>query len=93
MLSITPEAAEAIQTLLSDRPEAGLRISMGSSATEGETELALALAEDPAPTDEVVASHGSKVFLESEIAPLLADKTLDVRLPSGGRGIAFRLIA
>jgi Fe-S cluster assembly iron-binding protein IscA len=79
VLTITPAAAGAINDLVADREGAGLRIFPATEADpRGPFELRLALTSCPAPTDEVVTDHGSRVFVEHGLSPLLADKILDL---------------
>ena len=50
MLTVTPDAAEAINALVSDQPGAGLRIS--SESIDGDQiRLGLSVTTTPAPTD------------------------------------------
>ena len=73
MLTITHEAAEAIDAVVHSTPEApdtaGLRITRGVTS-EGQEGLELAVADRPAPDDAVVEAEGTPVFLDSGAAAL-----------------------
>ena len=89
MLTVTPDAAEAINALVSDQPGAGLRIS--SESVDGDqVRLGLSVTTTPAPTDQVIEQDGSHVFVDDQAAPLLAEKTLDAQVNSD-REVAFTL--
>lgn len=92
-MNITPGAAAAIQHLLSDRT-GGLRIFLAAPEDDhSRLEMGLALTGDPDPADEVLLTeHGSPVFVEQRLSPMLADKTLDVTEPDGDRRVGFRLV-
>ncbi len=89
MLTITPPAAEAIESIVSATEgaseDAGLRISQGMDS-EGRSSLALAVVEEPEAGDEVIEEAGAPVFLAPDAAPLLDDKVLDVRYDAGQVG-------
>lgn len=91
-MKITPRAALTIQSLLRNREGSGLRIYPVPSEDDGRLEMALAVETAPHPGDEVVAEHGSRVFVEQRLVPPLADKTLDVSRPDGEKGVRFRII-
>lgn len=79
MLTITENAAVAINTIVSSSPMpegAGMRIS-ATPIDESHASLELSLAEGPAERDQVVEEAGAQVFLEPQVAMLLDDKTLD----------------
>jgi Fe-S cluster assembly iron-binding protein IscA len=87
MLTLSPSAVEAVDTLLHgpDVPDdAGLRIR-----TAGESQLAIEIAPEPAPGDQVIEEGGARVFVESEAAPILDDAELEAR--TQGDQIAFGL--
>jgi iron-sulfur cluster assembly protein len=90
MLTVTTEAAQAINELVADRPDAGLRISCESMDDEG-VRLELALTVGPAPDDQVIEQQGTHIFVEDEVAELLTDKILDARM-NGEREVAFTLL-
>jgi Fe-S cluster assembly iron-binding protein IscA len=76
MLAITENAAQAINTLISEMPAgAGLRIA---PAQEPQT-LQLSPALGPSPQDTVVQSAGATLFLEPTVAQALNDQILDVQ--------------
>jgi iron-sulfur cluster assembly protein len=87
MLTVSPSAIEAVDSLL-HHPElpddAGLRI-----APDGESQLTIELAAEPAPGDQVIEERGARVFVDSEAAPMLDDAELDARLD--GDQVAFGL--
>jgi iron-sulfur cluster assembly protein len=82
MLTITPDAAEAIRTIVAetDSPEeAGIRIS---AATQAGTDVGLeiSISEAPLEGDAVVEEGGAHVFLDDMAAFALDDKELDARM-------------
>ena len=87
MLTLSPSAVEAVDNLL-HRPEvpddAGLRIR-----TAGESQLAIAIAAEPEPDDQVIEEGGARVFVEPEAVPMLDNAELDAR--TQGDQIAFGL--
>lgn len=88
MLSITPIAAEAVAALVSDASEsAGVRIARAASPTDTGGELHLSVVEEPLPGDQEVSD--ARVYVDSEVAPLLDDKTLDADV--SGEQIRFSL--
>jgi Fe-S cluster assembly iron-binding protein IscA len=89
MLTVTAQAAQAINDLVSERPDAGLRISSQSSDSSG-LRLELTLTTGPAPEDQVIDEHGSRVFVDEQVAELLSDKTLDAT-SQGEEGVSFTL--
>ena len=93
-MNITPEAAEAIQAMLSDREGGGLRIFVATPGDDNSRlAMGLSLTSDPDPGDEVVTEHGSQVFVEQRLSSVLADKTLDVAEPGGDERVGFRLVS
>ncbi|HEX2103243.1 MAG TPA: HesB/YadR/YfhF-family protein [Solirubrobacteraceae bacterium] len=93
MLTITHEAAEAIDAVVHSAPDApdtaGLRIARGVTP-DGEQGLALSVTDRPAPDDAVVEAEGTPVFLDSEAAELLDDKVLDARVQGDKVGFMIR---
>jgi iron-sulfur cluster assembly protein len=88
MLTLSPAAVEAVDTLLhgEDLPDdAGLRIG-----TAGESQLTIALVTEPAPGDQVIEEQGARVFVDSDAAPMLDNVQLDAR--QEGDQVAFGLI-
>jgi len=87
MLTLSPSAVDAVDTLL-HRPEvpddAGLRIR-----TAGESQLAIEIATEPAPGDQVIEEGGVRVFVDPDAAPLLDHAELDAH--RDGDEIAFGL--
>jgi iron-sulfur cluster assembly protein len=88
MLSLSPNAVEAVDNLLHSNPEvpdeAGLRIG-----TAGVSEFRLEIAAEPAPDDQVIEEGGARVFVDSEAAPMLDNAELDAR--QDGDQVAFGL--
>ncbi len=85
MLTLTPTAAEAVRGLVAGSPiedSGGVRISPAAPTSEG-TPLQVAMADQPAATDETVDERGAKVFVAAEAAPFLDGKVLDADLDSG----------
>jgi iron-sulfur cluster assembly protein len=87
MLTLSESAVEVVDTLL-HRPEvpeeAGLRILPG-----GESQLAVELASEPVPGDQIIEERGARVFVDSEIAPMLDNAELNAH--RDGDQIAFGL--
>jgi Fe-S cluster assembly iron-binding protein IscA len=84
MLTLTEHATSVIREL-ADRPDTpdgtGLRIT--TDDTRGA--LALTLAAEPAPGDEVIDEAGARVFLDQQAALMLDDKSLDAATDTQGR--------
>ncbi|KAA5838405.1 HesB/YadR/YfhF-family protein [Saccharopolyspora hirsuta] len=81
MLTISESAAEVIKLVLvgGDSQEgSGLRIA---PAGDG---LQASIADEPQEGDEVIEASGVRVFLESQVATLLGDKTLDAERDANG---------
>lgn len=94
MLSVTSHAAKAIEDLLATRPSWGMRMSGSPSSEREDTlDITLALVSGPKPTDEVVSRDGARIFIDENVAPVLADKTLDVRGDDDPGDGAFKLRA
>ena len=93
MLTITHEAAEAIDSVVHSAPDApdtaGLRIARGV-APDGEEGLSLSVTSGPAPDDAVLEAEGTPVFLDQEAADILDDKVLDARVEGGQIGFMLR---
>ena len=93
MLTITHEAAEAIDAVVQSAPDvpdgAGLRIARGV-APDGQEGLQLSVAGEPEPDDAVVEAEGTPVFLDSDAAAMLDDKVLDARVE--GEQVGFMLL-
>lgn len=91
VLTVTHEAAEAIQNLTDQVPAtdtAGLRISV-QAADDGATQLALSVADAPQPADEVVESEGATVYLAEPVVEFMSDKTLDATVQD--EGVSFTI--
>jgi Fe-S cluster assembly iron-binding protein IscA len=74
---LTNHAQDAVRTLTQDpqAPErAGLRIAAGNQGLE------LMLVAEPAPGDALIDDDGARVFLESQAANLLDERTLDAKI-------------
>jgi iron-sulfur cluster assembly protein len=87
MLTLSTSAVEAVDSLLHgpEVPEdAGLRIR-----TAGESQLTLEIVAEPAPGDQVIEDGGARVFVESEVVPMVDNAELDVR--QEGDRVAFGL--
>lgn len=77
MLTLTPNAAQAIRDLTATTPEpdnSGVRIA---SQEDGSGSLVLSLTSAPEPTDAVVEAEGARVYLDPTAAVVLDDKALD----------------
>jgi len=93
VLTITHEAAEAIDSVVHSAPDApdtaGLRIARGV-APDGQEGLSLSVTSGPAPDDAVLEAEGTPVFLDQEAADILDDKVLDARVEDGQIGFMLR---
>ena len=89
MLTVTPNAAEAIHDLVAKYPGTGLRI-WPRFRDGNRVRFGLELSDRPAPTDQVIEEHGSQVFLDEQVAPLLDGGILDVRVTN--EHVAFKLL-
>jgi len=77
---MTHRAAQAIRELVTAagfEDDAGLRLSLEKPANGTEPEFALAVAQAPNETDEVVEAEGARVFLEPAACAYFEDKVLD----------------
>lgn len=82
MLSLTPEATQAIERILKAPgvPEnAGLRIMPVGPTDESQvtSELQVEVADQPGERDEVIEANGARVFVQDSLCGYLDDKTLD----------------
>jgi Fe-S cluster assembly iron-binding protein IscA len=87
MLSLSPSAVEAVDSLLhrAEAPDdAGLRIR-----SAGESQLAIEIAAEPAPGDQIIEEGGARVFVDAEAAPMLDNAELNAR--TEGDQVAFGL--
>jgi iron-sulfur cluster assembly protein len=93
VLTVTHEAAEAIDAVVHSAPNApdtaGLRIARGV-ASDGQEGLELSVTDRPEPDDAVVEAEGTPVFLESTAAAMLDDKVLDATVEGEKVGFVLR---
>ncbi|MGN6377744.1 MAG: Fe-S cluster assembly protein HesB [Gaiellales bacterium] len=86
-MTLTHSATDVIRDLVesSQLPETGgLRMELSDPDMNGsERGLAVSLAEQPAPDDEVLDEDGVHVFLTPQVASLLGDKELDATVDEG----------
>jgi iron-sulfur cluster assembly protein len=89
VLTITQNAAQAMETIFASAPEvpdsAGMRISR-DTASDGQPAFRLAVVEAPEQSDEVVEAENVSVFIEDGTSDLLDDKVLDARIEEGKIG-------
>ena len=92
MLTITPTAAEALDSIVASVPNApdtaGLRITP-NSADGSQSGFSLELATEPAPGDQVVDSGQRPVFVDATVVEQLDDKVLDAQIE--GNQVGFML--
>ncbi len=90
MLTITTEAAQAINAIVgsSPMPQGGLKIS-AKPVSDSESTLELSVVESPAEDDQVIEDQGTRVFLEQLASDYLEDKVLDAEVE--GEQIRFTL--
>ena len=83
MLTMTPQAAEAVKKLVEDSPfdeaDGGLRIAPGEPTPQG-TPLNLTLTADPEPEDRTVETDGATLYVEPQAAKALDQMVLDARI-------------
>jgi Fe-S cluster assembly iron-binding protein IscA len=94
VLTLTHDAATAIHALTTqpDLPErSGIRIA-SAGGDNGALSFAVSVASDPQPEDEIVETEGARVFVDSQVAPALADKSLDAEVDAEGQ-VRFQLAA
>jgi iron-sulfur cluster assembly protein len=93
VLTITHEAAEAIDAVVHSEPNAsetaGLRIARGVTP-DGQQGLELSVADAPASEDAVMEAEGTPVYLDSEAAAMLDDKVLDAQVSGDRVGFLLR---
>jgi iron-sulfur cluster assembly protein len=92
VLTLTHDAATAIHALTTppDLPErSGIRIA-SAGGDNGALSFAVSVASDPQPEDEIVEAEGARVFMDSQVAPALADKSLDAEVDAEGQ-VRFQL--
>jgi len=88
MLTLTDKAKAAIVGITTQAglpPTGGIRICLAS--TDDQVEMTLSA--EPAASDDIVVEDGARLFLEAEVAEILAGHTLDAE--EGPRGIDFQL--
>jgi Fe-S cluster assembly iron-binding protein IscA len=94
VLTITPEASEAIRGILdaSEAPDGSLfRIApQAQDGTEPGEGLTLTVIDAPPPTDQIVEGEEVAVCLEPTAAAMLDDKELDANVV--GEEISFRIV-
>jgi iron-sulfur cluster assembly protein len=93
MLTLTPNAEEAVRRLVSSSPinddVGGLRISPGEPTPDG-VPLELTIVGSPEPEDQDAGAPDAHVYLEPTAAEALDDKILDAEVE--GDNIGFTLI-
>ncbi|WP_084963551.1 HesB/IscA family protein [Thermoactinospora rubra] len=90
MLTLTPNAAQAIRDLTAGSPQpgnSGIRISAN---TQDAASLVLSIADGPEPADQVVEHEGARVYLDQTAAAVLEDKQLDAGSDARG-SVSFTL--
>lgn len=86
MLTLTADAVSAIrQITVRTGRSAGSGIRIWTSITEGNgvPALKIDIAEEPAPSDEIVEAEGARVFLDPDASTALSDKQLDATVREG----------
>jgi len=96
MMTITPEAAQALDALAASGPEIAQRSPQAcvrlirATGSDGQPGFQIGLAAAPAPTDVAIDAPSEVVVMaEPEVAAELQDKLLDARLD--GESVAFVL--
>lgn len=83
MLTLTENASTIVKEIASqvEEEQAGLRIT----AEEGpEPSFGITISTQPEPGDQVVEQGGATLYLESQAAEVLSDKTLDAGVDQEG---------
>jgi iron-sulfur cluster assembly protein len=93
MLTLTPNAEQAVRKLVADSPiseeEGGLRIAPGQPTPDG-VPLELSIVGSPEPDDQDAGAPDAHVYLEPTAAEALDDKVLDAEVE--GNSIGFALL-
>jgi Fe-S cluster assembly iron-binding protein IscA len=92
MLTLTDQATTKLRTIMEGRDipaTGGMRLS---KARRGVLRFTVAMVDGPLPGDEVVARGGTRVFLDSTAAAVVANRVLDTQ-PKEGGGARFVLNA
>ncbi|WP_144877134.1 Fe-S cluster assembly protein HesB [Microbacterium sp. 1.5R] len=96
MLTLTDNATAIVTTLVSrqtDAADAGLRIhSTPDPGPDGGARLAVLVAPDPEPSDQVVEVSGTRLFLDETAAAALDDKVLDAGVDDEG-AVSFAVLS
>ena len=91
MLTLTPNAKEAIHLLTADGPtDCGVRIAAAPSSADGQgSGVSLAVVAEPEAGDEVIDDTGARVFIQPAAAQLLGDQTLDAQVDQQSQQVNF----
>jgi len=91
MLTLTPEAAHAIKTLLEAEqlPETGGMRVWKLPEPVGDDDLGFLLVGHCGIHEEEVRAHGARVFLDPAVVDVLADKALDAVIEADTVRFAF----
>jgi Fe-S cluster assembly iron-binding protein IscA len=78
MLTITPDAADALRAVLGAKP-GGVRISTGTHTSNNGSgpNLTLEVVPEPEPDDEIVDAEGARLYLDPLAVDALDGKVLD----------------
>jgi iron-sulfur cluster assembly protein len=90
MITLTPLASQKVQELMSKRgtPAAALRLGVRGGGCSGNSYF-MEFAEQEAPGDQVIESHGVKLFVDTRSAMLLAGTEVDYVEGLMGTGFKF----
>ena len=94
MLTLTPNAQEAIRSLVDADPtgHAGIRIAVAAASADGDAgQLGMQVTALPDEGDQVVEADGARFFLDATAATLLDHETLDVQVDQEAREVNFYL--
>ncbi|HEX2241147.1 MAG TPA: hypothetical protein VHJ82_08430 [Actinomycetota bacterium] len=78
-IELTDTAAHILATHLSESllpSGSGLRIWANHIEGDGRVQLRWGFVEGPTPADEVIEEHAARIFVDREVVPLLAGKTI-----------------
>lgn len=90
MLTLTETASTVVKSIIDRDPsstDGALRIAPGAN----ERDFSINVVSAPQPGDDVVESHGARVFLEPTASAALGDKTLDAEVAETG-AVSFALV-
>lgn len=93
MLTVTTAAADALDDIVAatnGAPDgAGVRVVEAAPTVDGGPSFGLAIVAEPQPTDQVVDTGKTPVFVDVDAAAMLEDKVLDATV--SGESVGFTI--